>query len=945
MTVTSEESQGTQLRGRTNELRLIAEQVAGLSSGRGSVLLINGEAGLGKSELLRATVSTARKSGLRVFYGGCAVAAQSLPLAPLLDALINSSEVGIDPAVLRELGTTVDQRYWLLRALEEQLEQAALQEPVLVALDDIQWADAATLSAISILPRRMMSHPILWALAVRSGDLSQAAHLALSRLRRDGADEIPVTRLDDKAVTEVSLDILLGEPDHRLRAVLDRVGGQPLWLVELLTGLRDEHLVAVEAGVARLVGEGIPRRLLESVADQLARLSAGSREGLQIACVLGRSFSLDELASLMDRSAATLIDSVREALGAGLIVDLGDRLSFRHDLVREAIEADLPPAVRRSLRRRALDVLLEHGAPAGDVAGLVMEVARPGDDHAIAVLERAIAEIGRVSPSVAAPLSRRLLELIPDNDPTWSSRVAETVHLLVHSGQAREAQRLIDQSAGRMTDHAAEAGARMTVGSLQLQYGPADCAEQCRLGLELPGLPLPLRIALLSLRACALEMLGAVELAADSADQATAEALAAEEGFQPIANLPARALVAFDLGDWRTALDLAAQGVKQRDLAEVPAPRAWLFDAWQALIHIAVGQLSEALELISVGIADAERYGISANLRVWSMLRCRTMLALGRLPDAAADAEAVMEMSDEIGQGARGYINNVASYVLSAVALHTGDVQGLAAGRKAAAEMRTVPEGRASELAAWMTVRLDAASGDLASLEHVEVADLDPLTHGVPLVSGPRRYTDQPELVRVLLAAHRDADALAVADRLASAAYSQPDFPFLRAAAVQARALVDDDFSTADEAVRLFERCREPLLKAAALEDAGRLRPPQLGREAADFLDQALEIYDSAGAARDAARVRGLLRRRGVRRPDGRSKSSSRWPELSESELAVVRLVATGATNRQVGEQLFLSPHTVNAHLRHIFGKLGIRSRVELARITAERERDQKIRE
>jgi ABC-type transport system involved in cytochrome c biogenesis ATPase subunit len=262
MTATSEESQQTPLRGRTNELRRIAEHVAGLSSGRGSVLLISGEAGLGKSELLRATASAARDSGLRVFYGASAVAAQSLPLAPLLDALIDSSEGGIDPVALRELGATEDQRYWLLRELEEQLEQAALQAPVLVALDDIQWADAATLSAISILPRRMVSHRILWALAVRSGDLLQTAHLAVSRLRRDGAAEIQLTRLDDAAVADVSRDILLGEPDNRLRTVLDRVEGQPLWLVELLRGLRDEQLVAVEAGVARLVGEGIPRRLL-----------------------------------------------------------------------------------------------------------------------------------------------------------------------------------------------------------------------------------------------------------------------------------------------------------------------------------------------------------------------------------------------------------------------------------------------------------------------------------------------------------------------------------------------------------------------------------------------------------------------------------------------------------------------------------------------------------
>jgi hypothetical protein len=499
------------LRGRDAELAVLADRLQDLNAGRGGVSVITGSAGLGKTALLTAAVSLAQESGVRIFRGGGGVAAQSLPLAPLLDALVDSDSEPLDLSVLRELSSTVDQRYWVLREIEQKLEQAALEDPVMIGLDDIQWADAATLAAISILPKRMASHRILWLFVTRSGELPQPAQLALARLRAEGAGVITLSALDKVAVAEVSTDILAGEPDERLRTVLDRVSGQPLWLVELLTGLRDEQLVTVENGVAHLVGEGIPRRLLESVTDQLARLSPGTREGLQIASVLGRSFALEELASLMDRPRSSLVDPVREALAAGMIVDHGDRLGFRHDLVREAIESELPPAVRRSLQRRALDVLLEHGAPPADVAGLVLEVARPGDKHAITLLHEATADIGRVSPSVAAPLSLRLLELMSDDDPDWSARVAETVNFLVHSGQASEAQRLVAESASRMTDHAAEAAARMTVGSLQLQYGPAACAEQCRLGLELAGLPLPLRIALMSMRACALEMLGQVQ--------------------------------------------------------------------------------------------------------------------------------------------------------------------------------------------------------------------------------------------------------------------------------------------------------------------------------------------------------------------------------------------------------------------------------------------------
>ncbi|MDT5170083.1 MAG: hypothetical protein QOD02_3414, partial [Mycobacterium sp.] len=308
--------------------------------------------------------------------------------------------------------------------------------------------------------------------------------------------------------------------------------------------------------------------------------------------------------------------------------------------------------------------------------------------------------------------------------------------------------------------------------------------------------------------------------------------------------------------------------------------------------------------------------------------------------DASAEAEAAMDLSEEISEGGRGYINHLASYALCCVAIHTGDAAGLAAARSAAAEMERVPaaEGRAGRLAAWMTAKLDAAQGDFSRLIRIDVALLDPLISGVPNVSSPRRYADQPELVRILLAAGRHQDADTVAERLTAAATRDPEFPFLQAASMHANALVANDYTLADEAVAAYEGCQEPILRAGAVEDAGRLRPEDQRDDAVARLDAALDLYTGVGAIRDVARVRSLLRQRGVRRSAVTAVSSPHWPELSGSEVAVVRLVATGATNREVGEQLFLSPHTVNAHLRRIFAKLGIRSRVELAHLTAQRD-------
>ena len=154
---------------------------------------------------------------------------------------------------------------------------------------------------------------------------------------------------------------------------------------------------------------------------------------------------------------------------------------------------------------------------------------------------------------------------------------------------------------------------------------------------------------------------------------------------------------------------------------------------------------------------------------------------------------------------------------------------------------------------------------------------------------------------------------------------------------LQAGVPVEQRTDTGLQAVALSIGDPRPLVRAAVLEDAGWLLPGARAAEAVPLLETALASYAEAGAERDAARVRSLLRARGVRPPTSGPRSAPGWPELTESEFAVVSLVAQGATNREVAERLHLSPYTVNSHLRHVFAKLGIRSRVELARLAAVR--------
>jgi len=927
------------LRGRQVQIEALRSLLDSVRAGRGGTVLITGTAGMGKTALLEAGKEMARDRGIRIFDGAGNPAAHVIPFEPLLEALVSAPDAPVDSAVLRDLSQHPDQRFWLLRELQESLERAAIGTPVLIMIDDLQWADEATLAALVTLTRQLAPHRILWMLAVRSGELPRRVRAVVERVRASGALEISLNSLDREAVAGVAEDSLGGVPDAALLKVLAGVRGHPFLLTELLRGMREEGLVEVSGGTARLVGTHMPLRFVDSVNHQLGRLSADARDCLQMASLLGRRFSADELAAVTGTSASAILAVLREALAAGLVTEDGDRMVFRHDLVREAVEATLPATVRRSLRRRAIEVMLRHGAPPSDVAELVMEVAQPGDAEAVSILRRAAAETGRVSPAVASTLSYRALELTMPGDQDRGPVIAETLAYLTYAGKAAEAVKLMRAAASQLADPVAQAEARLGLAHLSLQYGPADVVEQCRRALDLPDLPDELRVYLLSVLSLGLGVFGDHQGAAVAAAEATAAAQASGSPDTEVFTLVPRASQALANGNWRLALDLLGKSAARWNRAQGPTVRLWLPDAWQALISIAIAQLDEAFALIDAGMKAAQRDGISANIRVWSMLRFRALFSAGRLADARAEAEAMIEMADEMGDGSYGYFNHLGLYTLAKVALHTGDQADLAQARESAILLGHAQESPYSQsLGAWLTALLDDAAGTASPAAARAYAEaLDPLANGPLSENSPRSYADTAVLTRILLNMGLRADAESAVVRLEGFATLHPDFPFSPSAALHARALLDQDPDTALRAVTLSKGDPRPLVRAAVIEDAGRLLPGARTPEAIPLLEAALAAYATAGAERDAARVRSMLRARGVRPPVSGPRSAPDWPELTESEFAVVSLVARGATNREVADRLYLSPYTVNSHLRHVFTKLGIRSRVELARIAATR--------
>jgi len=203
----------------------------------------------------------------------------------------------------------------------------------------------------------------------------------------------------------------------------------------------------------------------------------------------------------------------------------------------------------------------------------------------------------------------------------------------------------------------------------------------------------------------------------------------------------------------------------------------------------------------------------------------------------------------------------------------------------------------------------------------------------------PLEIADVPQLVRVAVAAG-DQELVESTVNLASRLCQlNPRIRSLRAASAHARGLASASIDDLETAVSLFEDGLRPLALASALEDLGCAK---LGSGAHDqginSLDEALAIYARVGAVWDASRVRGRLRKIGVRRRIASSEhTGTGWEALTEAELRVVQLAADGKTNREIAKRLFVSPHTVNTHLRHVFDKLDIKSRVDLSRIAESR--------
>jgi DNA-binding CsgD family transcriptional regulator len=907
----------TPVRGREAEITVVDRLLSAMRAGDGGVVVLDGPAGIGKSRLSLEIVRRAERVQVRVLRAEAARGGAA-PLAPLLAAILGADPPVVDADAVRALSEGVGTAYWLLHDLRSALMTAAEAGPLVIVLDDLQWADADTVAGIRTLVAGLRHVGVLWVLAVRRNEVDPVVGDLLAHLEGQGAEVLRLTALSPAAGNAVVEDLVRAEAEASLLEMAARVDRQPYpgWLTELVRGLRDEGRLRIAGGRASVTGAELPRRIGVVVEERLQTLSPRSRQVVRIAALLPPSFTAAQLAGMVACRPSDLIEPLDEAMRADLLVMGGRRIRFRQALLREATRESLPSSLRHLLERESVDVLLRTGTDPVEVARMLARTAESGDREAINTLRTAAEAIATADPGTAADLSVRTLELVAPEDPERGPVLVSALTHLHRVMRLDEARVVAGRALADMLPAEQEAAVRLTLSTAVVRSAP-DRVQQNEAALALRGVALPARTEHRGWLAFNL---------LESGDPATAERHARQvvaDAHDVEASAMARLVLAavhYARGDGKAA----AAELDRLPVPGQPRRYATMLDLHSANLLHCLGRTAEGTAALTDGLRRARRDHDAPLLALGTQLSAMVNVMTGRLDVATAEVDAAGALDDDapvtlatvMRMGTR-----------AALAQHLGDTR---LGRAAVTTARRLRVGDCVVGRRWahrVLAGAAAARGDAAYAVRL-LAD-DPL-----LPSAPSLPCELGTLVLATWAALAAGDN-AFAERVVDAAGRMKDGgPAFAAGTEYVQGLISGDPERLLSGARLLTAADRPLLAALANEDAGNA----LGRaghaaDAAVRWTAALDLFTASGAVVDVQRVKRSLRAQGSSRRLVGERSADGWASLTDSELKVVRLIAAGATNRIAAQQLFLSPHTVSAHVRSVFAKLGITSRVQLANV------------
>ncbi|MDX6524553.1 MAG: hypothetical protein QOI43_64, partial [Gaiellales bacterium] len=701
-----------------------------------------------------------------------------------------------------------------------------------------------------------------------------------------------------------------------------------------LLGLQEEDRIRVVNGRAELIDGELPRRVHVKMRERLGRLSDEASDAVTVAASLGRTFAFDELARTLGRPASDLLAPVGELLEANLLVERAERLAFWHDITREAVRASVPVTARRALDRQAAVVLLEGGALPVEVAVQLAASAEVGDEVAIATLLDAAKALVTSDPGTAARFGQRALEIAPAHHPQRGAIVGTTAIALHIAGNSEQAIAFADRALRETLPALQEAEVRLSIAGM-FAISPEIRIGAGRLALNLPDLPETLRARHLACLFHNLVTAGRLDEARAVLEETRATVESADDARARFTLRVAESALGYADDRFGPSRELITEAYRDGIFAG-DDQRLRLAHMWHGELLSAADLYEESFAIAADGLAAAQRDRQGWAYQMFETWHGRMLLRTGRISEAAAVLEGRFALED--GTHAAGVLDAAGIVALGQVTIHTGDTRQARRLGDIAQVMLEQGTPAVRRHAGWLLAIFAMAKGNAEAARRWLRAPTDPDGRAI-LPRFPLDIGDEVLLARIALATQDDALAQIALSTSQRRAELNPGIHSIAGAAAHVRGLLERNHADLREAVALFEGTPRRLELAAALEDLGAELTATDSDAAIDVLGRTLALYTELGASWDARRVRSRLRELGVRRRLVTTEpETSGWAAMTTSELTVARLVAEGLTNREVAERLFVSPHTVNTHLRHVFSKLGINSRVELARLARDYE-------
>jgi DNA-binding CsgD family transcriptional regulator/tetratricopeptide (TPR) repeat protein len=982
-----------ELIGREEEVATLAEAVQRAAGGEFGTILVAGEAGVGKTRLIAEMQRRAADEGTRILAGECVELAEGeLPFAPLTTALRPVAH-DLGPAELDRLpGREELARLWpelgdpgkgWIRAdsaLDEPLSQARLfevllallsrvgeQEPVVLVIEDLHWADRSTRDFLSFLVRNARDARLLLVCSYRSDELHRRHPLRpfLAELeRRATVERVELAPLSREELGAL-LEGILGEPPGALLLadLFERSDGNPFFAEELLAASSD--------------GRVIPDTLREALMVRVESLSQPARELLRAAAAAGRRVNHRLLAEASDLSGPELDDALRDAVAHHVLVQDAETYAFRHALVREAVLSDLLPGERSKLHVTLAEALTADPSLGEDTAGAAAaEVAHHWwEARRLPEALKSLVEAGRAAEDVYAfaEAHRHLenaLEIwdeVEDAEaragtdrPEVLSRAAENANMAGELGRAVVlAQRAVDLT-DAAKDPVRSALQRERLGRYLWVTGDAEGAlQRYQEAVELmpDDPPTPQLARVLAAHGQILMLRGRPRESRERCEQAIEVSRSvgarAEEGHA----LNTLGVDVSTLGD-------RAKGIEHlQEAKRIAEELGWIDEIGRVYVNLSEeidwdGRTAESVELTLEGADVMRRLGARAYVVFLEMEAAHRLYRLGRL----AEADRLVSRVGE--DGARGLGAGLCGDAEADLALARGDVEAAAhalrRGRQALGQTRDsmyfgpsaateveleILRGRPEDAAAAFEGALDAITGAEYTFSMARL-----------YARGTQAYAELAGQARTL---GNDA-ALAEAERKASAAVERFDAilapehhelgsPVPVALAYRAvsagemsRLAGQPDADTWRMAAERWAALEMPLEEGYAQWRGGEallLTEGDRG-EAGELLSRAAATARKAGHAVLLGEVEALARRARIPLPaepgrtDGDGAAAPSPADelgLTDRELEVLELVAEGCTNREIGEKLFISEKTASVHVSRILAKLDVRSRVEAA--------------